>query len=245
MAIPFTSEQFFGVFARYNTETWPAPVVLTVAGWSMVILAGSGTRLAGRIVTFWLGLLWLWMGIVYHVGYFRAVNPVAIAFGAAFILQGLLLIRAGVRNQITYAGPLDERTDTGTAALLYALVLYPWIGLAIGHRYPATPTFGLPCPSTIYTLGLLLWSSRPVPLTLLLVPAAWTIVGAWGAIAFGVWQDLGLLAVLGLTTIAVGRRRPSRSVSRAAPPEQREHGAEQPHMLDQQQDDRTPQYCRR
>ena len=216
IAIPFTPEQFFGVFARYNTETWPAPVVLTVAGWSMVILAGSATRFAGRIVTFWLGLLWLWMGIVYHVGYFRAVNPVATVFGGAFILQGLLLIRAGVRHQITYVGPLDERADTGTAAILYALILYPWIGLAVGHRYPATPTFGLPCPSTIYTLGLLLWSSRPVPLILLLVPAAWTIVGAWGAIAFGLWQDLGLLAALGLTTIEVGRRVRDRRANRAS-----------------------------
>lgn len=59
---------------------------------------------------------------------------------------------------------------------------------------PAMPTFGLPCPTTIYTLGLLLWAERPMPRWLLTVPLAWSVLGASAARQLGVWEDLGLVA---------------------------------------------------
>lgn len=46
----------------------------------------------------------------------------------------------------------------------------PSLGVAIGHTYPAQPTFGLPCPTTIFTFGLLLWVRPPVPWSLLVIP---------------------------------------------------------------------------
>jgi hypothetical protein len=208
IALPFTPEQFFGVFARYNAATWPAPAVLPVVAWAVVLLAARGGRRSGRIVTIWLGLLWLWMGIVYHVGYFRAINPVAAVFGAAFVLQGLLLLRAGARDELAYTGPLDARSDAGTAVLLYALIIYPWVGLAVGHRYLGAPTFGVPCPSTAYTLGMLLWSSRRVSATLLIIPVAWALIATSAAIQFGVWEDLGLIVAAVVAVLAVRRRSP-------------------------------------
>lgn len=83
--------------------------------------------------------------------------------------------------------------------LAYALVGYPLLGVALGHRYPATPTFGLPCPTAILTLALLLWAEPPVPKALLLVPLIWAAIGTSAAILLGVWQDLGL-GVAGLVT---------------------------------------------
>ena len=207
-SIPFTPEQFFGVFARYNTGTWPAPAVFPIVAWVMVLVAARGRRHAGRIVAVWLGLLWLWMGIVYHVGYFRAINPVAAVFGAAFVLQGLLLLRAAARDELAFTGPLDARSDAGTAVLLYSLIIYPWVGLAVGHRFPGAPTFGVPCPSTAYTLGLLLWSSKRVPAKLLIIPVAWAIVATSAAILFGVWEDLGLIVAAGVAVLAVRRGSP-------------------------------------
>lgn len=204
--IPFTADEFFGVFARYNTETWPASLVLAAAGWAVVLLAALGRRHAGRIAAAWLALLWLWMGVVYHLIYFRSINPIAAGFGAAFILQAALLFRTALRGELRFTGSLEERGDWGTVVLFYGLLVYPWIGTALGHRYPAAPTFGVPCPTTIYTLGLLLWSSGRIPVSLLIVPTAWTIIAASATVLFGVWQDLGLPAAM-LVTIVVAVRR--------------------------------------
>lgn len=73
-----------------------------------------------------------------------------------------------------------------------ALVGYPIVGFLVGHRYPAAPTFGVPCPTTIFTLGLLLWSTGPLARRLTVVPVLWAIVGTSAAVNLGMTEDLGL-----------------------------------------------------
>jgi hypothetical protein len=85
---------------------------------------------------------------------------------------------------------------------VFALVLYPIIGYSVGHRYPNAPTFGLPCPTTIFTLGLLLFSVEPVSRRVFVVPLLWAAVGSLAAFQLGVAEDLGLLAA-GIATVAV------------------------------------------
>src|SRR5207248_10939428 len=72
---------------------------------------------------------------------------------------------------------------------------------ALGHDYPHTPTFGLPCPTTIFTLALMMWLERPFPRVLLVIPLTWAAIGGSAAFFLGVPQDLGLLAA-GLSPIA-------------------------------------------
>lgn len=43
----------------------------------------------------------------------------------------------------------------GIALIADALVLYPVWSAYSGHSYPETATFGLPCPTTIFTIGVL------------------------------------------------------------------------------------------
>ena len=77
----------------------------------------------------------------------------------------------------------------------YAAILYPLIGLATGHHYPETPMFGVtPCPVTIFTFGLLLFTVRPVPRWLLVIPFIWSLIGGSAAILLNVPQDWLLLA---------------------------------------------------
>ena len=77
--------------------------------------------------------------------------------------------------------------------LVYALIVYPALGYWFGHRYPAAPTFGLPCPTTIFTLGMLLWTDRRVPLYLLPMPLVWSFIGIWAAVSLGMTEDFRLL----------------------------------------------------
>ena len=81
----------------------------------------------------------------------------------------------------------------GGMFLIYALVIYPALGYWLGHRYPAAPTFGLPCPTTIFTFGMLLWTNRRVPLYLLPIPFAWSLIGISAAMSLGMTEDYGLL----------------------------------------------------
>lgn len=190
---PFTESEFFGVIAAYNDAVWPSQPILAVLALAALVLAFRATVVESRAVTTILGLLWVWMGVVYHLSYFTAINPAAWLFGGLFVLQGLGFFYLAVR-----AGPLRYRPRwdafglLGGALVAYALVLYPMLGSALGPPYPAQPTFGLPCPTTIFTFGLLLWGRDRVPPAILVVPVIWSLVGGSAAWLFGVVEDYPL-----------------------------------------------------
>ncbi len=60
-------------------------------------------------------------------------------------------------------------------------------------RYPEIPTFGVPCPTAILTIGVLLAVRGGPPLSLAVIPAAWAFIGGSAALLFGVWTDYMLL----------------------------------------------------
>jgi hypothetical protein len=211
MALPFTVEQFLGVFVRYNEAIWPAQLVAYLLGAAAVALAFRPTTWSHRAISAILGLFWLFAGAVYHLTFFRAINPIAAVFGAAFVVQGLLLLWVGaVRGRLVFAPGRTVATAIGALFVLYAMVLYPAIGMALGHGYPSAPVFGVaPCPLTIFTLGLLLWADADgrLPKGLLVVPVLWSLLGVSAALQLGIREDLGLL-VASVTTVVVllGRR---------------------------------------
>ena len=195
MSLPFTPEAFLRVFVDYNRAVWPAQLFLYLLA---VVLAGVAHRGRGRAtrwVAFGLALLWAWMGLVYHIGFFRFINPAALGFGIAFLVQAWLFLVWGVTSSTIAIGEVKgARAWLGGAMLVYALVLYPPLGWLLGHRFPESATVGLPCPTTIATLGLFVWARPRPPWWLSVVPLAWTIVGSGAVFALGMWEDLGLLA---------------------------------------------------
>jgi uncharacterized protein DUF6064 len=193
MNLPFTPEAFFDVFARYNTALWPMPIVLSAAGIGAVALLvlRPGPR-SDRIVSAILALLWLWMGIAYHLAFFRAINPAAVTFGLVFVAQGLLFAWSGpLRGELHFRLDRGPRTWAALALAVYSLVVYEALGWFLGHRFPATPTFGLPCPTTIFTFGALLAVHRCQG-RLLVIPVAWSLIGSMAAAQLGVLEDYGL-----------------------------------------------------
>lgn len=74
------------------------------------------------------------------------------------------------------------------------MVLYPLAGMWAGHRYPELPMFGItPCPLTLFTFGLLLLTTAPVPRPLLVIPFVWSLIGGSAALLLGIPQDWVLL----------------------------------------------------
>jgi hypothetical protein len=52
----------------------------------------------------------------------------------------------------------------------------------------------LPCPTTIFTIGVLCFLATPHPRYVLLTPILWSVVGTQAAFLFGVHQDLARIS---------------------------------------------------
>jgi hypothetical protein len=219
MRLPFTPEQFFDVFRRYNEAVWPVQWVLATLGVLAVVLALRGGARASRWVSVLLALLWFWMAIAYHLAFFADLSPVGIAFGLAFGVQAALFSWLAARPRLTSYRPRSAATmGVGALLITYAIIIYPALGYAWGHRYPANPTFGVPCPTTIFTLGLIVWASPSLPRRIAIVPLAWAVVGTSAAANLGVTEDFGLLgaALLTVGMLVAARHRTRLSAGRRA-----------------------------
>jgi len=194
--LPFTREQFIAVFVDYNTGVWPAQVVAYAL--TLLIVAAPFDRRVGwrtKAAAAALAALWIWTGVVYHVGYLSAISPPAFVFGALFGAQGVLLLVVGaVGGRPADGEPSAPERRVGWALIGYAMIVYPLLGRLTGHGWTELPSFGItPCPLTIFSLGVLLLAPRPVPRLLLVVPFVWALIGGSAAVLLGIVQDWVLL----------------------------------------------------
>ena len=211
MMLPFTRDQFLAVFADYNQSLWPIAVTLWVLTAWALSRSGERTRDQRRSLSFLLAVHWVWSAVAYHAAFFAAINPAAMLFSVLFLLEAVLLVWYGVmRDDLLFgtSGPVRRRTSQGLIA--YALA-YPALNWLDGHRYPWLPTFGVPCPTTILTIGFLLGATPPVPRPVVVVPILWGIIGGSAALLLDMHVDVMLLlASMGLTLHAFNNRIPWR-----------------------------------
>lgn len=208
--LPFTVEQFYGVFREYNTTLWPAQIVLLVLAVVAVALVVFPRRWSGLGVSSILSFLWAWIGLAYHLSFFSVINPLAYGFAAVSVMGSLILLWQGVvRRRLEFRLANNARTVVGFLLIVFALVVYPTWSIYAGHYYPNLVTFGLPCPTTIFTIGLFAFTVRPYPRSPLVVPVLWSLIGGQAAFLLGVPQDIGLLVagVVGIVLIARSKVR--------------------------------------
>ena len=216
MRLPFTAEQFFGVFRTYNDALWPAQVFLLALALVVVGLIFFQQRWSGIGVSAILAFLWGWLGLAYHLAFFASINPLAYAFWVVSIAGALVFLWEGVvRRRLEFRLTRTARTFVGFSLVLFALGAYPAWSVWAGHRYPAMPTFGLPCPTTLFTIGILAFLVVPYPRSPFVVPVLWCLVGFQAALLLGVTQDLGLIvaAVVGLALMARSREPADRTAA--------------------------------
>lgn len=193
MKLPFSSEQFFDVMVQYNQAVWPAQVVLTAAALAAVALLFVRRPWAAPALWSILAALWAWTGVAYHFAFFARINPAAMAFGLVFLAGAGAFVYGGVvRRSVTFDPQMNLRTLVGAALVVYALLVYPLWSAATGHPYPSLPTFGLPCPTTLFTVGLLCMAVGRGHGLILVAPLLWCLVGVQAAFLFGVIPGLGL-----------------------------------------------------
>ena len=214
MQLPFTHEQFIDLFGDYNLALWPALLALWLAtGWAVWRLYRKVPSASASVAVI-LVLHWAWSGAVYHLIYFHRINPAAVLFGTVFLAQaGLLLWRGVLHSQIVFNPGQPQWSPVALGLILYAM-LYPVLGLVFGLRVPRWPSFGVPCPTTILTAGLLLLIPRRQARLLGVIPVLWAAVGGSAAFVLRIRADMilalsGLILLTYMLTPSRGRKGPA------------------------------------
>jgi Family of unknown function (DUF6064) len=194
MNIPFTKEQFLDVFAHYNLTVWPFQIVLYLLAITVIIVSLKKFKNSDKTGASVLSFLWIWTGLVYHMLFFSTINNAAIVFAVLFIVQGMLFFISGLKKQqLSFVFKADLYGVSGMVFIIYALIIYPLLGYFLGHVYPWSPTFGLPCPTTIFTFGILLMADKKIPFYILIIPFIWSLIGFSAAVNLHIYEDFGLV----------------------------------------------------
>jgi len=209
--MPYSAEQFFAVFNQYNSDLKIYVAFFYLLAFLVLWGIFSRKKFALNLSLAMLACLWLWMGIVYQIFYFSKINPMAKVFGAFFILQGFIWMYAMKARWFQFT---NDKTSiqffVSLFFIAYALLIYPILGMLMGHGFPSGPVFSLPCPSTIFTFGivLLLTGKGKHFLAIMTIPVLWSVIGTTAAFFFGVREDY-LLAVsaLGASILLVSQVR--------------------------------------
>ena len=190
-----TLEQLFEAVAQFNELLFPAQwaaMIIAIAAVVFVFIKKSFSNaliIGVAILFFLLSALAFWLpaGIQgYNNGYL---------YTALFLMQAVFLLSAGVEDELHFKFEAKAISIIGFLVVIYALIGYPLVGLAIGRSYPAlifSPLF--PCPLNIWLMGMLLMTEKPVPRYTLILPFIWGLIGImWTAL--GVTEDIAVILI--------------------------------------------------
>jgi hypothetical protein len=150
---------------------------------------------------------WACSGVAYHAVFFTRINPAAWLFAFLFLAQALAFSWFGIaRRRLRFDWGGTTRHVLAGVFILCSLS-YPALVLLSGHHLPRAPAFAVPCPTTLFTEGLLFAAVSPVPRWLFVVPVLWSLIGGSAALSLGMTPDLMLfVGGAGLLAYAVAPR---------------------------------------
>ncbi len=214
MQFPFSLEDFLNVFKKYNESVFPLQIIFYLIAFICVYLLFRRKENSNKFIVSALSFFWLWIGIVYQIIFFSGINKAAYIFGILFIIQGVLFAFYGViKDAFTFEYQKSIPNYLGIIFIVYALIIYPVLGHLLGHQYPYSPTFGLPCPTTIFTFGILLFTNKKISLLFFTIPFVWSLIGTMAALKLSIYEDYGLLitGLLGFTILMVSNKKDSKT----------------------------------
>ena len=206
MPLPFTHAQFLDVFGAYNAALWPVAAALWIAT-AVVAVQVLRRRADVRTLAALLAFHWAWSGVAYQLIYFAPINPAARIFAALFLVQAAAFAWYGLtRGRLAAAGSPTPFRIAGLV-LIAASLAYPALSLLAGMAWPRAPLFAVPCPTTLFTAGVLLSAPPPVPQWLFAVPVLWAVIGGSAALALSVTPDLMLFGAALLMALRAAAQR--------------------------------------
>jgi len=194
--LDFKLETFLNLLAGYNQNIWPLQILSYFLGILSTTIAIKTFKNSSRMISAILSFFWLWTGIVFCIFYWGPVYKPAYLFCVLWIVQGVFFLVSGVfKSDISFQFKPDPRSFLGLLFIIYALAGYQIFGYFIGHRYPRFFAPGLvPCPTNVFTVGILLLTDKKFPRYLMVLPFLWSISG-FMPVSKGVLEDMGMIII--------------------------------------------------
>jgi len=169
--VMYTARAYYRLFALHNARLWPAQPLMLGAG--IAIVAWD-----------------------YFVLDYSSIHTFARAFAGLFALEAVLLGAAAAPNTAIRAGG-GKRAIIGWGVILFALLIQPLLGPALGRPWSQIEIFGIaPDPTMVMVFGVLLVLSRSAWWL-------WVVPVLWIAYNGATLQLLGAQAAWLLPAIAV------------------------------------------
>jgi len=204
--LSFSLEEFLLVLENYNLDIWPLQIIAYVLIILVLFISLKPTKYSVKIVLVVLSFFWLFTGIVFCIIYWAPSHLFGLIFGISCTVQGLLFLCSVIRSDITIGSPDKIYTLIGILFVLYAIVGYQIFGYYLGHIYPKFFAVGLvPCPTTIFTLGIFLIINKSIPIKYFVIPLVISL-GGFLAAYNGIYEDIGLIIVGISGTILIMQR---------------------------------------
>ena len=217
MNLTVNLNELMSAFEAYNLAIWPMQVFAYLAGIVALYSSLKRTPFSNNIASGILSFLWLWTGIIFCVFFWGPIYPSAYAFAVLFLAQGLLFLFNAIKPRVSFHAGRNRFSYVGALFIAYAMIGYPLAGYFLGHTYPRFLPFGLaPCPTAVFTLGMLMLTNKKVPKYILTIPGIWSIAAIVPVIS-GIYEDAGLI-LAGLVCIPLLFRRDKEQTD--APPKQ-------------------------
>lgn len=190
----FTLEEFLFMMANYNMAIWPLQLVVYFLTIIILVVLFKGIKQSNKILSAYLGVLWIWVGLVFNYFYFSKISPGAFLFAILFIIQGFLFLYNGaIKGRFAFVLNTKLKGIIGLLIVTYSLIGYPIIEYSLDRGYPELLPFGLtPCPLTVFTLGMLLFMKNEISLIIVIIPLIYSL-GSIIPVSVGVYEDIGLL----------------------------------------------------
>lgn len=175
-----------------------------------VLLFARSRRASDRVVSTLLAVHWAWPALAYRVAFFTSINPPPGSLAALFLVEAVLFVWWGtVQGTLRFSAESSAWAPIAWVLIAYSLA-YPAINATQHGTFVRIPAFGVPCPTTIFTVGLLMLAT-PRMWALSIVPIVWSAIGGSAASVLGVRADYslplaGLALVLSLM-FPTGQRR--------------------------------------
>lgn len=191
----FTLERFLNYASRYNLDLYPSQYLMLGLGLIAILLVFFRTKHSSRFISGILAFFYGWIGIEFYMIYFKEFMPIPFVFGILFIVQALIFIFEGtIRNRINFQFKADLHGLTGALLIFYGIFGYQGLEYLLGRGYPEMLSFGMfPCPTLIFSLGILLWTGKKFPPYILIFPLINALSGFIPAFMIGIIEDIGLI----------------------------------------------------
>ena len=168
---------FWTRVGAYNEATLPIQAVMIIAA---VILTYLVFAKPGKKTDVWmkafLAFAFAWNGVVFFLIFLR--NPVSMFTGAPlFIVVAALFIVDIFTKKTQFRLPDAKWRKVLTVLWILLVFLYPLIGWALGHAYPRTCTPMMPCPLTVFALGLVAAATPNVDKKVFIALLPWALLG--------------------------------------------------------------------